>query len=335
MKEDAKTNIAKSSQDNAILFLINNKSLIILVLLMIAAQIASGGLFFGTSNLFSVIRQTTVMCLMGLGFAVVLGAGNLDLSIGHMLGFLSVIYALTALRCSIVVAILVTLAAGVLCGMANGLLSIKLGLTPFILTLATGQMFRGMAYLVSNGESIGGLGNQVKAIGQGVMFGGAPVTILYIVVAAFIMAVVMYRTRFGRHVIATGSNDNAAKVSGVNVDWIKIASFIIMGFMNAVAAIVVTGRISIAMPNVGDGMEMDAIAAVVIGGTALNGGKVKIAGTVIGCFILGIISNLLNLAGVSSFWQWFTKGVIIIIATLIDARTDDFFKNRRNRVQVN
>lgn len=146
------------------------------------------------------------------------------------------------------------------------------------------------------------------------------------------MAVIMYRTRFGRHVIATGSNDNAAKVSGVNVDWIKIASFIIMGVMNAFAAIVVTGRISIAMPNVGDGMEMDAIAAVVIGGTALNGGKVKVTGTVIGCFILGIISNLLNLAGVSSFWQWFTKGVIIILATLIDARTDDFFKNRKSRI---
>ena len=119
MKENTKANIARSSQDNVILFLINNKSLIILILLMVAAQIASGGLFFGTSNLFSVIRQTTVMCLLGRGFAVVLGAGNLDLSIGHMLGFLSVIYALTSLRYPIAVAILVTLAAGALCGIMN------------------------------------------------------------------------------------------------------------------------------------------------------------------------------------------------------------------------
>lgn len=320
------------TKDRAILFLINNKSFIILIILMIGAQISSQGLFFEPSNLFSVIRQTTVMCLMGLGFAVVLGAGNLDLSIGHMLGFLSVIYALSSLRFPMVIAIMITLLAGCLSGLGNGLLSIKLGLSPFILTLATGQMFRGMAYLISNGESIGNLDSYVQKIGQGVIFGQIPITVIYIILFAVIMSVLMYRTRFGRHVIATGSNDNAAKVSGVNIDWIKIATFIIMGLMNAVAAIVVTGRISIAMPNVGDGMEMDAIAAVIIGGTALNGGKVKIVGTVAGCFILGIISNLLNLAGVSSFWQWFTKGVIIIFATFIDARTDDFFKNRRSRI---
>lgn len=325
-------NTSGRTKDRAILFLINNKSFIILIILMIGAQISSQGVFFESSNLFSVIRQTTVMCLMGLGFAVVLGAGNLDLSIGHMLGFLSVIYALSSLRFPMIPTILITLLAGCLSGLANGLLSIKLGLSPFILTLATGQMFRGMAYLISNGESIGNLDSYVQKIGQGVIFGEVPITVIYIVLFAAIMSVIMYRTRFGRHVIATGSNDNAAKVSGVNVDWIKIATFIIMGVMTAVAAIVVTGRISIAMPNVGDGMEMDAIAAVIIGGTALNGGKVKIVGTVAGCFILGIISNLLNLAGVSSFWQWFTKGVIIIFATFIDARTDDFFKNRRSRI---
>ena len=325
-------NTSGRTKDRAILFLINNKSFIILIILMIGAQISSQGVFFESSNLFSVIRQTTVMCLMGLGFAVVLGAGNLDLSIGHMLGFLSVIYALSSLRFPMIPPILITLLAGCLSGLANGLLSIKLGLSPFILTLATGQMFRGMAYLISNGESIGNLDSYVQKIGQGVIFGEVPITVIYIVLFAAIMSVIMYRTRFGRHVIATGSNDNAAKVSGVNVDWIKIATFIIMGVMTAVAAIVVTGRISIAMPNVGDGMEMDAIAAVIIGGTALNGGKVKIVGTVAGCFILGIISNLLNLAGVSSFWQWFTKGVIIIFATFIDARTDDFFKNRRSRI---
>ena len=164
------------------------------------------------------------------------------------------------------------------------------------------------------------------------LFGTIPVLLLYVLLAAVITGLILFRTRLGRHVIATGGNESAANVSGVNTDRVKVFAFVMMGIYTAIAAIMITGRVSIAMPNIGEGMDMDTIAGVIIGGTALNGGKAKVSGTIFGCFILGIISNMLNLAGVSSFWQWVVSGVVIVFALLVDRGTDIFFKKRRIRV---
>lgn len=323
-KNKRKTSLQK---DRLLVTLINNKSLFLLVILCVAAHFATGGLFFKGSNISSVIRQTSVSCLMALGFTCVLSCGNLDLSVGHMLSLLSMVYVIVAQTMPLPVAIIATLATGALCGALNGFLAIKIGLIPFVLTLATAQIFRGIAYLLCNGISIAVTDKAMKFIGQGILFGFIPMTAVIVCVLTVVIAVMIYRTQFGRHILATGGNAEAARVSGINVVNVKWMTFIIMGLCNAVAAIVISGRIGIAMPSVGDGMEMDAIAAVIIGGTAMSGGKANVPGAIFGALILGIISNLMNLAGVSSFWQWVTKGLIIIIAIYIDKKTEVFFNS--------
>lgn len=328
MTETKRNKLTPSFQrDRLLVFLINQKSFLLLVLLCIAAHFVTGGLFFKGSNISSVIRQASVSCLMALGFTCVLSCGNLDLSVGHMLSLLSMVYVITARSIPLPLAIIATLITGMLCGALNGFLAIKVGLIPFILTLATAQIFRGIAYLLCNGISIAVTDKAMKFIGQGILFGWLPMTAVIVLVLTIVIGIMIYRTKFGRHILATGGNPEAARVSGINVVNVKWATFIIMGLCNAVAAVVISGRIGIAMPSVGDGMEMDAIAAVIIGGTAMSGGKANVPGAIFGALILGIISNLMNLAGISSFWQWVTKGLIIIAAIYIDKKTEVFFNS--------
>jgi ribose transport system permease protein len=142
------------------------------------------------------------------------------------------------------------------------------------------------------------------------------------------LAVLVYRTKYGRHLMATGGNIEAARVSGINIKAIQISAYVAVGICAAISSIVLTGRVAVAMPNAGAGMEMDVVAAVVIGGTPMSGGKINIVGTLIGCFIMGIINNFLNLAGVDAFWQWVAKGVIIILAIFLDSKTQMFFMRK-------
>ena len=327
---------AVSTKDRAMYFLLNNKALLILVILVIAAQIATSGLFInpgnGFSNLFSVARQIATPAILGLGFTVVLASGGVDLSVGHMVSVVGVLYAIMSLNMPLILAILLAVGFGALLGLLNGALSVRFKLAPFILTLATAQIFKGMASIFCNGKSVGSLSDGVKLIGQGLLFDVIPYSLIIMIALTVVMAVIMYRTRYGRHVIATGGNAEASSVSGINVKAIQISAYVVMGLCAAIGAIVLTGRTANASPAAGDGMEMDAIAAVVIGGTPMSGGKANIVGTIFGSFIMGIISNVLNLMNISSFWQWCAKGIIIILAILLDAQSEKFFNKQRVKV---
>lgn len=314
--------------DNFVTILLNNKALLILLLLMGVSQAITQGLFFSYNNLSSIARQIAVSAMLGIGFTVVLAAGGVDLSVGHMLSFVGVVYAIFSLHMPLFLAVVLAIIVGALCGMVNGTISVKLNLPPFIVTLAMAQVYRGFAFLLCNGKSVNGLSAGVKYLGQGLIFGVIPISLVITIVLAALMAVVLYRTRYGRYIIATGGNAEAANVSGINVSAIKISSYVVMGACVAIGAIVLTGRVSMAAPGAGAGMEMDAIAAVVIGGTPMSGGKAKVGSTVFGCLVIGVMNNLLNLTDVSSFWQWVAKGCIIILAILIDAKTEDFFQRR-------
>lgn len=318
-----------SNKDKLLILVLENKSIILLIAIMILAQFVSGGIFLRGSNLSSVLRQTAVTSIMALGYVFVLTCGMIDLSTGHMLSFCGIVYTQVSFVAPIPVAILVALLSGLLAGLFNGLLSIKLNLTPFILTLGTAQIFRGLAYLLCGGISINITDDVIKFLGQGLLFGFLPMTVLFVIVITAVVAIVINRTKYGRHVIATGGNMEAARVSGVNIGKTKIGAFVIMGFLISISSIILTGRVAIAMPNGGQGMEMDAIAAVIIGGTSLSGGKANVIGAIFGALILGVISNLLNLAGVSSFWQWFFKGIIIVVAVLLDSTTEKIFQKRQ------
>lgn len=336
-----KTNNTKKGQsggftkDKVMFFLLNNKALLILGVLVIFAQIATKGLFVnpsnGFSNLSSISRQIATPAILGIGFTVVLASGGVDLSVGNMVSVIGVFYALSSVNMPLIVALPLAILFGAALGFVNGFMSVRFSLAPFILTLATSQVFKGVASILCDGKTVGNLSDGVKTIGQGLLFGVIPYSFLIMVLLTVIMAVIMYRTRYGRHVIATGGNAEASSVSGINVKAIQISAYVVMGICAAIGAIVLTGRTGNASPAAGEGMEMDAIAAVVIGGTPMSGGKAKITGTIFGSFIMGIISNVLNLMGIGSFWQWCAKGIIIILAILLDSQSEKFFNRQRNR----
>ena len=187
--------------DALIQFVLNNKALLILVVLVIASSFLAQEKFMNLSNLTSVTRQIVMIAMLGIGFTVVLASGGVDLSVGHMLSFTGVAYALMSTRMPLPFAILLTLVLGALCGLLNGVISEKLNLVPFIVTLATAQIFRGFASLLSDGKSISGLSDGVKYLGQGSVFEVIPVSLIITVVLAIVMAIVLYKMRYGRHVI--------------------------------------------------------------------------------------------------------------------------------------
>lgn len=327
MSKQLKNN--KSNKNQIVYFLLNNKALLILIVLIVFAQIATKGLFLNLSNISSIARQIATPAILGIGFTVVLASGGVDLSVGHMVSVIGVLYAVMTLNMPLPLAMILAVLFGGMLGLINGSMAVQFKLAPFILTLATAQIFKGVASILCNGKTIGSLSEGVKKVGQGLLFKTIPYSFIIMVLLTVIMAVVMYRTRYGRHVIATGGNDEAASVSGINVKGIKISAYMVMGICAAIGAIVLTGRTGNASPSAGEGMEMDAIAAVVIGGTPMSGGKAKIVGTIFGSFIMGIISNVLNLMRVPSFWQWCAKGLIIIAAILLDSQTEQFFKRQQ------
>lgn len=320
------------TKDALIRFVLNNKALLILIVLVIVSTLLTDGIFLSVMNLSSVTRQIVTIAMLGIGFTVVLASGGVDLSVGHMLSFTGIAYALLSKAMPLPFAIILVILLGIVCGLFNGLISEKLKLAPFIVTLATAQIFRGFASLLSDGKSISGLSDSVKFLGQGTILGGIPISLVITLVLAIMMSIVLYKMRYGRHVIATGGNAEAASVSGINISAIKISAFAIMGAFVAVGSIILTGRVSMAQPAAGAGMEMDAIAAVVIGGTPMNGGKARIGGTIFGCLVIGVMNNLLNLMNVSSFWQWVAKGCIIILAIIMDAWTEQFFNRHLRKI---
>lgn len=320
-------------KEKATIFIINNKALVILCALVILAQISTKGMFGRYSNLNSIMRQIAVSGIVGAGFTAVMAGGGIDLSVGNLLSFAGIIYALLALHLPLPVAIVLTAAAGLICGLINGVISEELHLPAFIVTLATSQIYKGCAYLFTDGKVVSGMPESIKVLGQGQIFGIIPVSLIVMLLVTGAMAMLLYSMKLGRHIIASGGNAEAAEVSGINVKRTKTIIYILSGICAAIGAIVLTGRVGIASCAAGEGMEMDIVAAVVIGGTPMSGGKAKVGGTIFGCLVMGVISNLLNLLGISSFWQWVAKGIIIILAIMLDAQTEKFFDNRRNVMQ--
>lgn len=308
-------------------FALSNKALIILFLLCVAAALSTPA-FLTSRNLMNVVRQISASAILGIGFTLVIASANLDLSVGYMLGMLGVIMGLLS-RANVPfpLVLLAGLGVGALCGFINGFIGVKFKLPLFIVTLATGQVYRGATQLLSNTSPISGLQESFKVLGQGYI-GPIPIPIYIMVFVMLVLYVLLNKTRFGRHAIATGGNKEAARTSGINTDSVTIRVYVIMGICVAIAAMIMTGRAFSAQPAAGQGMEMDAIAAVVIGGTSLSGGTGHIAGTVIGTLIVGVINNMLNLNAVDTNWQLVAKGLLILTAVLLDVISTRYFDKK-------
>jgi len=278
--------------------------------------------FLSPDNLLNLFRQVSINGLIAFGMTFVILTGGIDLSVGSILAFSS---AMTALIITSGVdpmfALLLGCLVGVLAGAVNGLLVTVGGMAPFIATLATMTIYRGATLVVTDGNPITGLGDSLmfQLFGKGYFF-GIPVPAVTMAVTFVILYIILHKTVFGRETYAIGGNETAAALSGIKVNRRKIMIYALSGLMSALAGIILASRLDSAQPTAGETYELDAIAAVVLGGTSLMGGKGRIVGTLIGVLIIGVLNNGLNLIGVSSFYQQIIKGLVIVIAVLIDRK---------------
>ncbi|WP_335871125.1 ribose ABC transporter permease [Bacillus sp. 2205SS5-2] len=278
--------------------------------------------FFTVDNLFNVLRQVSVNALIAFGMTFIILTGGIDLSVGSILALASATTAgLLASGMDPVLAVLIGLLAGAVMGLVNGLIITKGKVAPFIATLATMTIFRGLTLVYTDGRPITGLSDSVsfQMLGKG-YFLGIPFPVVTMLVAYFILFFILRKTTFGRGVYAIGGNEEASLLSGLKADRLKIGVYAITGFLSALAGIILTSRLNSAQPTAGVSYELDAIAAVVLGGTSLSGGRGWIFGTLIGALIIGFLNNGLNLLNVSSFYQQVVKGGVILLAVLIDRK---------------
>ena len=274
--------------------------------------------FLTVSNLLNVAEQTSINAIVAVGMTFVILSGGIDLSVGSLVALAGVILGV-ALRDGqpLALALTAALAAGVVCGLGNGLLVSQGGLPPFIVTLGTMSIARGAALLVTEGRPISGFAPSFRVLATG-RAGFVPAPVIATAVVYLAAHVALTRTTFGRYVYAIGGNEEATRLSGVAVRFHKTMIYAVSGLMSATAAVILTARLNSAQPIAGMMYELDAIAATVIGGTSLMGGDGTLAGTLVGALIMGVLRNGLNLLGVSSFLQQIVIGGVIVVAVLLD-----------------
>ena len=295
-------------------------TVIALIILMAVITIINSN-FLTANNLLNLLLQVTSNALIAFGMTFVILTGGIDLSVGSILALSSALTAgLLGSGMPVTLAILISLIMGCILGMMNGLLISYGKLAPFIVTLATMTIFRGATLVYTNGNPITkGLSDTFlfQFLGQGYIV-GIPFPVIIMFIVFIVLYVLLHKTAFGKSVYAIGGNEKAAYISGVKLNKVKIIIYSISGIMASISGLIITSRLSSAQPTAGASYEMDAIAAVVLGGTSLSGGKGRILGTLIGALIIGVLNNGLNIIGVSAFCHQVVKGVVILIAVLID-----------------
>ncbi|SRR5579862_1195909 len=312
-------------------FLVKFQSVAALLLMVIALSLAPqiSGTFFSQENALNVLRQISVNLCLSIGMTLVILSGGIDLSVGSVLAFSGAVAAGllkngivipafgAALQFTVFGAIVAGLVVGAFLGWFNGWVITRFKLPPFVATLGMLSIARGLTQLWTKGFPITGLGPQFGFIGTGHLL-GLPMPVWISAVLVVIFVIVTRKTRLGRYLYAIGGNERAALLSGLNLNGIKLAVYALGGALAGIAGLLLTARLDSATPNAGIGYELDSIAAVVIGGTSLSGGRGSVLGTVLGCLIIGVLNNGLVLLEVSPFWQQVIKGFVILAAVALD-----------------
>lgn len=297
----------------------NYGTYIAFVLLFVLLSIISPA-FLTYTNIINILRQISVIGIIAVGMTFVIATGGIDLSVGAieaLAGVISTSMLLGDSQTPLVVAVGTGLLMGLICGAFSGFFIAILKVQEFIATLATMTIVRGLCYVYTNGRPITGFRDDFKVIGKG-MAGIIPVPVLIYLLIVIIGIILLNFSKFGRHVLAVGGNERAAIVSGIQAARVKFICYLISGVTSAMAGIVLAARTQTGQPVAGDGAELDAITAVVIGGASLSGGSGSVLGSVIGMLIIGVMTNGLDLLNVSSYYQKVIKGVIILVAVLAD-----------------
>lgn len=295
--------------------------LVVLLIMVILAGILSKT-FFSLANLKNLIVQVSLSMIVSMGMLCVILTGGIDLSVGSLVALAGVLVAGLMRTMSLAMSIIITIAVVTAAGGLNGILVSKVKVAPFIVTLGMMEFARGCAYWYSQSSSISWRGlngaDVMRTIGSGTV-SGIPVPAIIWVVIAIVMSIVLRSTVFGRVLYCIGGNEEAVRLSGLNLTIWKALPYLILGMCSAIGGIVLTARLGIGSVLSGEGLEVDCIAATVIGGASLSGGKGSVSGVVIGVFILGIISNLLDLMNVAQYPQMMLKGVIVVIAVILSS----------------
>ncbi len=311
---------ATSSAPNVRLNIRDFGTLIGLLLIMgVFAAIAPG--FLAERNLINILQQSSINACVALGMTLVIISGGIDLSVGPTAALAAVLSAgLMVAGIPVPLAVLAGLGLGALCGAINGALVSFGGLQPFIVTLGTLSTYRALALISTGGNPILGVPPAFRAIANGNAF-GLPASVIVVIVVAILAGIILRKTPFGEYLLAVGGNEEAAHIAGVPIAFTKIGAYMLSGFLAALAALILIGRLGAAEPILGNLWELDAIAASAIGGASLMGGKGSIIGTLLGAIILGAMRNGLTLLNVQAFYQLLATGLIILLAMLVDRAT--------------
>jgi Ribose/xylose/arabinose/galactoside ABC-type transport systems, permease components len=305
--------------------------LVVFIVVCIFLAIMTKGLFLRPDNILNVVRQVSIHGVVAVGMTMIILFGLIDLSVGSIIAFSGILVAGLQVKwmkgenewLMLAVSIVVAIAAGAAVGFFNGFVSTKAKIHPFIITLGTMSIFRGATMLIGNGRPITGTTQIFRYIGAGEIGKGwlpivIPFPVIIFLVCVAMAHFVLRKTAFGRSIYAIGGNPEAAYLSGIMVDRVKIATYTILGCLCGLSALILTSRLNSGQMTAGQGYEMDIIAGVVIGGTSMLGGEGGVLGTLLGVLLIGVIQNGMNLMGVQPYWQTIVKGAIIILAVLMD-----------------
>lgn len=292
--------------------------IVIFLIVLFVVLSFSSPYFFTLGNLTKVLRQVAVVGIVTVSMTMVILTGGIDLSVGSMLGLCAVVLAkLMVWGINVALAIIITLIAGMILGLINGILINEIKISPLISTLGTMTIYSGITYIITGGKGIFGFPDSFSFIGQGYIL-KVPVPIIILVLVYAFGFFVLNNTRYGRYLYGIGANEKASILSGVNVKRIKYTAYIVSGLLSSLASVVMLSRVNSALPSLGVGLEFDVVTAVVLGGVSVNGGEGKLQGVVIGLLIIAILSNGMILLGVGNYFQTVVKGLVLLIAVGID-----------------
>lgn len=276
--------------------------------------------FIKLNNVINILRQSSFTAIAAVGMTMILLIGEIDLSAGSVVCISGLLGAMVCRATnSLALSVLTALTAGALTGLMNGVLCAKGRLPGFIATLASMTVLRGLAYIITGGNSVIWTNSAFTKIGTGYVW----IVPIPVIIMIFVLISGVYLTtelKFGRYIYAVGGNLEASRWSGIEVDKVKIIVYIVMGILTSIAGLIITARLGSGQPSAGTNFEMDCITAAVVGGTSLSGGKGKIIGTIFGVLLLTVLTNGMTLVGINTYWQQVLKGVIIVVSVLADTK---------------
>lgn len=324
----------KQANNSLAMTLLKGRTFIVLIVLLVFFSFAANN-FLSMNTALLIGKHVALYGILAVGMTYVIITGGIDLSVGAVVGLAGMVaggliqngltlkmFGVT-LYFSVPMIVLITILLGAVIGVVNGIVITKFNVAPFIATLGMMYMIRGFANIHSSGATYSDLKGYEALGNEGWKFFGSnlfgiPVGLIILVIIAVIFAILLKKTAFGWHVFSIGGNEKAAKLSGVKVDKVKILVYMISGICAAVVGIIACSQLAAATPKTGESWEMNAIAAAVLGGTSMAGGIGTIGGTIVGAFVIGVINDGMVMCGVSEFWQMVIKGVVIILAVIID-----------------